>query len=184
MAISTFDGPVRSLNGFYAQGPGNTINLANNTNTATLDVATYAGKLITTSDATLALTLPTIVSTASAASAGPGTDPNTLNNIGARFRILVLTSATTFTITSGVATDLMVGSVYTGIGDNALGADVNIGSIFVPNGSTNYIFTMNGTTQGGVKGSYIDLTIVAASTWLIQGVLVATDSTLVTPFSG
>jgi hypothetical protein len=43
MAISTFDGPVRSLNGFYSQGPGNVITLGA---TATLSVATHGGKIL------------------------------------------------------------------------------------------------------------------------------------------
>jgi hypothetical protein len=40
MAISTFDGPVRSLNGFYSQGPGNVLTLGA---TVTLSVATHGG---------------------------------------------------------------------------------------------------------------------------------------------
>jgi len=59
MAMTTFQGPVRSLAGFINQGPATTIDLANGTNTVTLDVATYAGKTIRTNDATLVITLPT-----------------------------------------------------------------------------------------------------------------------------
>jgi hypothetical protein len=42
MAISTFDGPVRSLNGFYSQGNGNILTLGA---TVTLSVATHAGHI-------------------------------------------------------------------------------------------------------------------------------------------
>ena len=73
MAQTTFQGPVRSLNGFISQGPGTVANLANGTNTITLDES-YAGKVITTSDATLIITLPAINTTADPASAGPGAD--------------------------------------------------------------------------------------------------------------
>ena len=40
MAISTFDGPVRSLNGFYSQGPGNILTLDA---TITLNATTTGG---------------------------------------------------------------------------------------------------------------------------------------------
>jgi hypothetical protein len=79
MAISTFDGPVRSLNGFYSQGPGNVITLGA---TATLSVATHGGKILLI-PATCAIILPTIVATADAAGTGPGSDPNTTSNLGA-----------------------------------------------------------------------------------------------------
>ena len=82
MAISTFDGPVRSLGGFYAQGPNSIINIPNATNTITLTTAGYAGRLIKTNDATLVITLPAIIATAYSSSSGPGADPDSTNNIG------------------------------------------------------------------------------------------------------
>jgi hypothetical protein len=63
MAQTTFQGPVRSLAGFISQGPATVVNLADGTNTVTLDVASYAGKTIRTNDATLVITLPTINTT-------------------------------------------------------------------------------------------------------------------------
>jgi hypothetical protein len=78
MAISTFDGPVRSLNGFYSQGPGNVITLGA---TATLSVATHGGHILLV-PATCAIILPTIVTTADPATSGPGSDPNTRAILG------------------------------------------------------------------------------------------------------
>jgi hypothetical protein len=87
MAQTTFQGPVRSLAGFYTQGPASVVDLANGTNTVTLDVASYAGKTIRTNDATLVITLPTINATANPVTSGPGQDPNTVNNVGTATRL-------------------------------------------------------------------------------------------------
>ena len=43
MALTTFQGPVRSLKGFYAQGPATVVSLTADT---TLTVAAHAGKLL------------------------------------------------------------------------------------------------------------------------------------------
>jgi hypothetical protein len=87
MAITTFQGPVRSLNGFYTQGPGSVITLPNATNTITLDVATYAGRAIYTNDATLVITLPSLNATADPAASGPGSDPNTVEQHGRQLHV-------------------------------------------------------------------------------------------------
>ena len=84
MAISTFDGPVRSLNGFYTQGPGNFITLGA---TVTLSVATHAGHTLLV-PATCAITLPAINASSDPTSAGPGSDPNTLSNLGVAFTFI------------------------------------------------------------------------------------------------
>jgi hypothetical protein len=109
MAISTFDGPVRSLNGFYSQGPGNVITLGA---TVTLSVATHGGKILLV-PATCAITLPTIVATADAAGAGPGSDPNTTSNLGAVFRLFfnaISAGASAQTVTCG-GSDAFVGTL-------------------------------------------------------------------------
>ena len=48
MALTTFQGPVKSLRGFYAAGPGTVISLTADT---TLTVASHAGKIMVTNDA-------------------------------------------------------------------------------------------------------------------------------------
>jgi hypothetical protein len=175
MAITTLEGPVRSLNGFYTQGPNTVVNLANGTNTITLDVATYAGRIIRTNDATLVITLPAVNVTASPVSAGPGTDPNTQNNQGAQFVIFVETSATAVTIrTNGSTSDVFVGSL-TVVG--AAGASAT----FAP-GATNDFINMDGSTKGGLAGSYIVITSLTTNKWLVQGVLLGSGSAA-TPFA-
>jgi hypothetical protein len=175
MARSTFQGPVRSLNGFYTQGPGTVVNLANGTNTVTLDVATYAGKVIRTNDATLVITLPTINASADSVSAGPGTDPNTLNNIGTTYTFFVETAATTLTIKTD-GTDKFVGSVLM-VDTDSSGATTG----YAP-ASSNDVLTMNGTTTGGIAGSTVTVTVVAANKYLVQGVLLGSGS-VATPFA-
>jgi hypothetical protein len=175
MAVSTFEGPVKSLGGFYSQGPNTVINLPNGTNTITLDVATYAGRLIRTNDATLVITLPPIVTTASATSAGPGTDPNTLNNIGTSYTFFVETAATTLNIVTD-GTDKFVGSILM-VATDAAGATTG----YAP-GAANDFIKLNGTTTGGIAGSWVRCTVLAAAKYYVEGVLLG-SGTVATPFA-
>jgi len=63
MAQTTFQGPVKSINGFIGAGVGNVVSLTADT---TLTVADHAGRILTTNDADGKFTLPTIVPTADA----------------------------------------------------------------------------------------------------------------------
>ena len=175
MALSTFEGPVKSLGGFYAQGPNTVVNIADSTNTITLDVATYAGKIIRTNDATLVITLPTIVTTASATSAGPGTDPNTLNNVGTSYTFFIETAATTLNIVTD-GTDKYVGSILM-VDTDSSGAVTG----FAP-GAANDFIKLNGAATGGIAGSWVTCTVLAAAKYYVTGVLLA-SGTVVTPFA-
>lgn len=170
MANSTFDGPVRSLNGFYSQGPGNILTLGA---TVTLSVATHAGHTLLV-PATCAITLPTIVTTADPASSGPGSDPNTLSNLGVAFNLffnVISAGSTAQTVTCG-GSDKFVGS---------LGVVSTVSNSFASVTST--IITLNATTTGGAgRGSQITLVPLAANLWSVNGVLVG-SGTAATPFS-
>lgn len=170
MSISTFDGPVRSLNGFYTQGAGNIVTLGA---TATLTVAAHAGKILLV-PATCAITLPTIVTTADPALSGPGADPNTVNNLGAVFTFIFTAAsagATSQTITCG-------------------GSDAYVGQILVAgttsmafNSTASTVITLNATTSGGAAaGSRLVLQPFAAAKWGVQGSFVG-SGTVVTPYS-
>jgi len=176
MAITTFQGPVRSLNGFYTQGPGSVINLPNATNTITLDVATYAGRIIRTNDATLVITLPSLNATADPVSSGPGSDPNTLNNMGVSFTFLVETAATTWKIITA-ASQYLVGSML--VIDTDTTDTVNG---FAANGTSIRSVNLNGTTTGGAVGSYVTVTALNSTMWAVSGVVIG-SSTIVTPFA-
>ena len=177
MALTTFQGPVRSLNGFYTQGPDNVVNITADT---TLTVAAHAGKIITaggTLASNLVITLPTINTSATPVSAGPGQDPNNPNNQGAVFTFFVPTTVATSSlkiVTDG--TDKYTGSILT-IDTDTSGAMAG----FAP-AATNDAINLNGSTTGGVAGSYIQITALSSAKYMVQGVINCTGSPA-TPFA-
>lgn len=175
MARTTFQGPVRSLAGFYAQGPNTVVNLANGTNTVTLDVATYAGKVIRTNDATLVITLPTINASSNPTTSGPGEDPSTANNVGTTYTFFIETAATAVSIATD-GTDKFVGSILM-VATDAAGATTG----YAPAAANDYI-NLNGTTTGGAAGSWITVTALASAKYYVTGVLLGTG-TVATPFA-
>ena len=168
--ITTLDGPVRSLNGFYSQGPGNLLTLGA---TVTLSVATHAGHTLLV-PATCAITLPTIVTTADPATSGPGSDPNTLSNLGVEFTLFfnaISAGASAQTVTCG-GSDKFVGTL--GVTSTVYNAFASV---------TGTIITLNATTTGGAaRGSFISLIPLADNLWSVNGVLVG-SGTAATPFS-
>ena len=175
MARTTFQGPVRSLGGFYTQGPNTIVEVANGTNTLTLDVANYAGRTLRTNDATLIITLPAIVATTDPVSSGPGADPNTLNNLGATYRVFIETSATAVAIKTN-GTDKFVGSLLM-VDTDSSGAV----SGFAP-AASNDVINLDGSTTGGIAGSWIEITAVDANKYFVTGILLGSGS-VATPFA-
>lgn len=171
MGISTFSGPVKSQNGFLSMGPGAVVNV---TAADTLTPATYAGRVIRTNTASMTLTLPTIVASADDAIAGPGSDPNNPSNIGASYTIFVETLASALKIIAG-GSDKLVGHVT--IMD---GAAAVTGYASDPTASVS--LTMNGTTKGGIVGSWVTFTAVASAKWMVTGALIG-SGTIATPFA-
>ena len=177
MANTTFDGPVRSRNGFQSIGPGASIALTAATD---LSVATHAGRVCTMDPvgSPTAITLPSIVATADGGSAGPGSDPNNANTLGTTFEILFI-DAFTGTIKTANTADKFVGSVMIGVDDGSKKA-------FVPATANNEV-NLNGEagagnrTTGGLKGSRIKFTAVAANLYMVEGLLIG-DGTIATPF--
>jgi hypothetical protein len=175
MAQTTFQGPVRSLAGFITQGPATVVNLANGTNTVTLDVASYAGKTIRTNDATLVITLPAINTTANPVTSGPGQDPNTSNNVGTTYTFVIETAATAIKIQTN-GTDKFIGSM-TMVDTDSSGAV----TAFAPS-ATNDVINLDGSSTGGIAGSTITATVLAANKYMVTGVLLASGA-VVTPFA-
>jgi hypothetical protein len=175
MALTTFQGPVRSLGGFYSQGPNSVLDI---TASATISPADHAGKLLLINNSTLTFTLPTINAAADDGASGPGADPNTLNNVGLTYHFLFLTSSgVSTTIQMNTAANLFTGSVTSGK------AGLGLVHVFEPNGSSNNAMIFNGTTTGGVAGSYVSITAIYANKYLVQGTILG-SATLATPFSG
>ena len=178
MANTTFDGPVRSKNGFQSIGPGAVPALTLATD---LTVKDHAGRLVTMDPVgtPTAITIPAINASADSASAGPGSDPNNPSTIGTTFEIL-FTDDFTGTIKTATTDDKFIGMV-------TLGIDASVaGKQFVPATANNEV-NLNGeagasvATTGGLRGSYIKFTAVAANLYLVEGLLNATGS-LATPF--
>lgn len=172
MSRTTFSGPVRSLGGFYTQGINSVVTLADGTNTITLDPESHAGRLIRTNDATLVITLPPIVATG--VNQDPST-PSTSVNVGTSYEILIDTTASNIKITTN-GTDKFVGYLLMVDTDSA-GAATG----YAPAASNDAI-NLNGTTTGGIAGSRIKVTALAALEWAVEGVLLG-SGTVATPFA-
>tara|TARA_R100001510_G_scaffold20450_1_gene17837 strand:- start:226 stop:765 length:540 start_codon:yes stop_codon:yes gene_type:complete len=177
MANTTFDGPVRSKNGFQSIGPGSTVDLTLATD---LTVAAHAGRIITMDPAgtPTAITLPTINASADASTAGPGSDPNNPNTVGTTFEIFFKDDFTGSIATDG--TDKFVGSVMIGVNDGSKKA-------FVPAASNDTINLLGeagsgNATKGGLAGSRIKFTAIADNQYMVEGLLIG-DGTIVTPFA-
>ena len=106
---------------------------------------------------------------------GPGQDPNTLNNFGCTFTFVVSTTAATIKLITGAA-DYLLGQTI--IGPSAGGA----ASMFAANGTTIRSLNLNGTTTGGIVGSYFNVMPISANTYWVWGNLIGSGS-LATPFA-
>ena len=181
MARTTFQGSVRSLAGFYAQGPGSVVAISSST---TLNPVDHGGRIITVGGAlaaTTTVTLPTINVSADPSSSGPGADPNTLNNEGVRYTIWVPTTITTSSLkiaTTAASGDYFIGTLFgvdtdttdTLVAYNALAAD------------TFDFINLDGSTTGGVAGTFIEIVAVAANSYMVTGT-VNGSGTVATPFA-
>jgi hypothetical protein len=172
MAQTTFQGPVRSLNGFFSQGPGNVVAVASAT--LTLVPATHAGRILNITAATTTITLPAAVATADANGTGPGSDPNTLNNMGATYSFYIPAAATAIKVMTP-ASNFLIGST---ILSTAAGAS----NLYTADGSATRSVNLNGTTTGGIAGSFFTIAGVSSGVYLVQGTLIGSGS-LATPFA-
>ena len=176
MANTTFDGPVRSKNGFINLGPAavKAETLATN-----LTVAAHAGRLVTMDPAgtPTAITLPAIISTADSAVAGPGSDPNNANTIGTTFEILFIDNFTG-TIKTANTADKFVGAATVGITASVAGKQFQVQT---NDNEVNLNGEAGSATTGGLKGSRIKYTAIAANLYAVEGQLLG-NGTIATPF--
>jgi len=177
MALTTFQGPVRSLGGFYSQGPATVVDITSST---TLSPTSHAGRILAvggTLAANLTLTLPAINTSANPVSSGPGQDPNTLNNEGVTYTIWVPTTIATSSLKIGTnGTDKFVGSLLS-VDTDTSGAMVGFTAA-----STNDFINLNGGTTGGVAGTWIQIVAIAANKYMVTGVILGTG-VVATPFA-
>jgi hypothetical protein len=165
------------LGGFYQQGPAAVVEV---TSSVTLSPSSYAGRIISvggTLAANVVLTLPAINTTANPVTSGPGQDPNTVNNEGVTYTIWVPTTIATSSLKIGTnGTDKFVGSVLS-IDTDSSGAAVG----FTAAASNDFI-NLNGTTTGGVAGTWIQIFAIAANKYMVTGV-VNGSGVVATPFA-
>ena len=180
MARTTFQGPVRSLGGLYQQGPATVVDITAST---TLSPEAHGGRIIAVGGslaANVTLTLPAINVSANPTTSGPGQDPSTANNEGVVYTIWVPTTISTSSLKIGVtsgSSDLYVGAVMS-IDSDSSGAVV----AFSANGSSNDFINFNGTTTGGVAGTWVQIFAIAADKYMVTGNVIG-SGTVVTPFA-
>ena len=73
-------------------------------------------------------------------------------------------------------TDKFYGAVFTGIDSEATG------ETFAANASSNDVMTMNGTTTGGIVGSWVECTAIGSAAYFVRGSLIG-SGTIATPFA-
>ena len=177
MALTTFQGPVRSLGGFYSQGPATVVDITAST---TLNPAAHAGRILAvggTLAANVTLTLPAINVSANPVTSGPGQDPNTVNNEGVTYTIWVPTTISTSSLKIGTnGTDKFVGSLLS-VDTDSSGAMVGFTAA-----STNDFINLNGGTTGGVAGTWIQIVAIAANKYMVTGVILG-PGPVATPFA-
>lgn len=177
MATTTFDGPIRSLGGIFQQGPSTIVSITSST---TLNPTAHAGRILTvggTLAANVVLTLPTINTSANPSSSGPGNDPDTQNNEGVTYTIWVPTTIATSSLKIGTnGTDKFIGTIF--------GVDTDSSNALVAYtaGATNDFINFNGSTTGGVAGSWIQIVAIDALKYMVQGVALGTG-VVATPFA-
>ena len=170
MGLSTFAGAVRSLGGFFTQGPKANVSIV--APALTLDL-TYAGKLLRVNNPVAQITLPPINANPDPKSSGPGPDPNTQNNQGVTFTFFIETAATGAAVLASGA-DKIVGS--------AIIQGATLGGFNATPATTNKI-SLNGGTTGGAVGTLFTLQAVAAGKWLLRDANLVGVGAPATPFN-
>ena len=178
MARTTFQGPVRSLGGIYQQGPAAVVEITSST---TLSPEDHGGRIISVGGslaAALTLTLPAINVSTNPITSGPGQDPNTLNNEGVVYTIWVPTTISTSALKIGTnGTDKYVGTIVMNDADTDGAALVGFNAA-----AANDFINLNGTTTGGVAGSWVQIVAIAANKYMVTGMVLGTGS-VATPFA-
>ena len=87
-----------------------------------------------------------------------------------------------FYVKTTVTADCTIAALTTDIMQGGIAVSTDIGGTVAPCTATSDKLTMNGSTTGGLLGSYIEVKDVVDTTWLVTGVLVA-SGTEATPFA-
>jgi len=87
-----------------------------------------------------------------------------------------------FVITTVTTNDYVIQVTGNDVISGTLAVSTDIGGTVAPTAADSDTITMNGSTTGGLIGSYVELVDVAADRWAVSGALNATG-TEATPFS-
>jgi hypothetical protein len=174
MARTTFDGPVRSQNGFIGIGPNMIQAITGTVADSKTNIDKYQGKVLTISAAGGVFNLPDINSTANSAAAGPGTDPASANNVGMIYEFVVtasLTGGNTFVLNAGASAGHVLADVFRGMAIyNNTATDPGAVTAFTAGGTDT--LTLTATTKGGLEGAHIKCRAVAGLIWQIEAQLI------------
>ena len=154
MASTTFSGPVTSTAGFIT---GTGVNSTVTSSTLSVTAADYNGQIINLSRAAgITATLPAA----------------TGSNAVYTFVVSTTVTSNSYKVQVANSTDVMTGSASVG---------GTTGSVFstLPASDT---LTMNGSTTGGLAGSYVRVTDIASGIYLVSAALIG-SGTPATPFS-
>ena len=177
MARTTFQGPVRSLGGIYQQGPAAVVEITTST---TLSPEAHGGRIISVGGslaAALTLTLPAINVSTNSITSGPGQDPSTANNEGVVYTIWVPTTIATSSLKIGTnGTDKYVGTLI------SVDTDTSDAVVGFTAAAANDFINLNGSTTGGVAGSWVQIVAIAANKYMVTGTVLGTG-TVATPFA-
>ena len=170
MGTTTFCGPVVSLGGFSPSGYNNIVNVASGITALSLTAADHGGRLIMLQDAALDITLPSIVTTEPA----DKTNPGQLCNLGLTFSIYFSVASTAVSLDTD-GSDEYCGAI------NIKSESVAESDTFFADGTDVSIDT-NGTTKGGLEGSYLEVTATTDG-WLCSKSVLLGSGTIATPFA-
>lgn len=97
--------------------------------------------------------------------------------VGLNYTFVVTTSVTSnnHKVITDAGTTLLIGQL-----SNVVAAGTATG--FIANGSTHIAVTQNGTTTGGLVGSWINFICVSSTLWIVDGVTLG-SGTVATPFT-
>lgn len=107
----------------------------------------------------------------------------TAAQVGTHFKFIVTTTITSnsFRVTAGTG-DLLQGAVWMVDFDATYNSATRDAVWLSPDGSDDLVMTMNGSTTGGKRGTWVEFIATSATQWFVHGV-VGGDGVLATPFS-
>lgn len=98
----------------------------------------------------------------------------TVDDIGTTFKFLVTTTVTSSNhkVITDAATTFLKGSVQQFVEDTTPAANPGPKD-FLFNGTTHVACTMAGSTTGGIAGTWLELTAISTTQWMISGIVKA-----------